>query len=486
MSLNYNETTGLRVPSGDDARALVNERWVQQFPDSELTDELSNDSKITSFVATVFILLYSALGALWNGFLRGIGLDRELRVFGFERQLSRRSTAIAYAWGNLGSTVGQGLSVLSSDNGQFEVVESATIQGMSSSALITVSAGGSNVVDYRIFAGVAIIDPAVTFPLADVVTSLLDQINVLPEYEAFDIGLSEGGDGRMLVRTLSGEALPLSPDGQRVTVTDAVAVELQSAAAMAVPTTPLTINRFGAAVGGVDGIINVDQGSIGRQRETDEEALRRHEDEIGSPGRSTRRAIRDQLRRVPGVVEAEVVLNNSDLTSADGIPPHSVEAIVQGGLDEDIAEALSTTVAGGIRSHGTEGPFVVAEPGLNELHSFTRPTPIYLTMTATVTPAAGKVISGVELARAQSAIFELLGPSGEGRLTIGKSFLPYSVCEVVRESIDMVAFVNIIVTRTSDPIGGAPIGNPLINREVPATVRQILIPQLSRISVVSA
>ena len=42
----------------------------------------------------------------------------------------------------------------------------------------------------------------------------------------------------------------------------------------------------------------------------------------------------------------------NDTTDAAGRPPHSIEIVVQGGTDEDVANIIWKNKAGGIRAYG--------------------------------------------------------------------------------------------------------------------------------------
>ena len=73
----------------------------------------------------------------------------------------------------------------------------------------------------------------------------------------------------------------------------------------------------------------------GRNRETDQEFRERYLSSVDKPGGSNTDAIRAQLLEVPGIVTAVVWENETDETDSDGLPPHSIEAIVYGGTDAD-------------------------------------------------------------------------------------------------------------------------------------------------------
>lgn len=159
------------------------------------------------------------------------------------------------------------------------------------------------------------------------------------------------------------------------------------AAAQAITTGPLVAEsgdctEIDTPVGGWDGVINLLDANVGTDIETHEALRARRDTEVAAPGTSPIPAIRAALLELDGVTSVTVFYNNTDTTDADGIPPHSVEALVRGGDDQDIWDALFANVAGGIGTHGGEvGTFTDSE-GTDHTLKFSRPTeiPIYVIM----------------------------------------------------------------------------------------------------------
>lgn len=85
----------------------------------------------------------------------------------------------------------------------------------------------------------------------------------------------------------------------------------------------------------------------GRNDETDEELRVRM---YLRDGYSTEEAIRKKLMNsVSGVSSVTVKSNRSHVVDSDGRDPHSIEVVVVGGLDQEIADALWTVQPGGIK-----------------------------------------------------------------------------------------------------------------------------------------
>lgn len=129
-------------------------------------------------------------------------------------------------------------------------------------------------------------------------------------------------------------------------------------------------------VGGWQSVINMADATPGRNVESDADLRVRREEELAAPGKSPIDAIRSDLLDVSGVTAVRVFENVTDVTDADGVPPHSVEALVQGGTDQAIFDQLLDSVAGGIRTHGTTSGTSTDEEGVVHTMKFSRPTTI--------------------------------------------------------------------------------------------------------------
>lgn len=137
-----------------------------------------------------------------------------------------------------------------------------------------------------------------------------------------------------------------------------------------------TITGIATPYTGWTAVTNAADAAAGRAAELDASLRVRREAELVTGGDSPIDAIRAALSRVSGVVIAEVVENDTeiDLRPWGGLPPHSIEAIVQGGTDAAVALALWQAKAGGIRAYGTTTASVLSASGSTRSVSFTRPT----------------------------------------------------------------------------------------------------------------
>lgn len=164
-------------------------------------------------------------------------------------------------------------------------------------------------------------------------------------------------------------------------------------------------------------VINLLDATLGAFKMADQDLRILREREIAAGGVGPIPAIRRALSRVANVESVTVFYNNTELTNGDGIPPKSVEAMVEGGLDQAIINALFANVAGGIRFHGSgpgmvTGTFVDSQ-GTSHTIKFTRPelVPIYLNITVEV-DAATFPANGADLIKLAIVTWGDLQPAG--------------------------------------------------------------------------
>ena len=87
--------------------------------------------------------------------------------------------------------------------------------------------------------------------------------------------------------------------------------------------------------------------------------------------------VSELLNNVSNIESASGYENDTDMTDARGLPPHSVEIIVEGGGEQEIASAILMRKAGGIWTHGSIKVSVPTDYGDSVDIRFNRPERIY-------------------------------------------------------------------------------------------------------------
>jgi len=99
-------------------------------------------------------------------------------------------------------------------------------------------------------------------------------------------------------------------------------------------------------------VTNVADASPGALEETDADLRIRRELAANQTGNSSPSAIHRRLADIDGVTEVSVLQNTDDTTDSQGIPPHSLWAIVNGGVESVVGQTLFENVGGGVGFYG--------------------------------------------------------------------------------------------------------------------------------------
>lgn len=149
-----------------------------------------------------------------------------------------------------------------------------------------------------------------------------------------------------------------------------------------VPANALTIIE--TPVSGWLSVNNRDSGDTGRNIETDIELRIRRNESLRLSGSGTVEAIRSRLLNLDGVITASITENTSDI-QVGNLPPHSFEALVEGGDENDIGSVLWNYKPAGILAYGEIDVVVNDSTGAQQVVSFSRPTTLYVYITINIT-----------------------------------------------------------------------------------------------------
>lgn len=112
----------------------------------------------------------------------------------------------------------------------------------------------------------------------------------------------------------------------------------------------------------------------GRPIETDEELRRRQSISTAIPSQNMVNSTIAGIASVSGVTQYKVYENDTNATDKNGIPSHSIAAVVEGGLDEAIAEQIYLRKGPGCGTHGTTAITYTNSDGLKNEIRFFRPS----------------------------------------------------------------------------------------------------------------
>jgi len=158
--------------------------------------------------------------------------------------------------------------------------------------------------------------------------------------------------------------------------------------ALILPATSL--NTIDTQIFGWDAVSNLLQGLTGRALEDDVDLRLRMRQSTGILGAGTVESIRSRIQQgVEGVTQVNVFENRTDVT-VDGRTPHSFEAVVQGGADQDIGDLIFIVKPAGIETIKADPPdgvsvVVIDSNGDPQTINFSRPKDQFAHVRVTLT-----------------------------------------------------------------------------------------------------
>lgn len=162
---------------------------------------------------------------------------------------------------------------------------------------------------------------------------------------------------------------------------------------------------------GVDSVTNLEPTSGGRNKQSDADAIKRYYDSLSRGGSSTVESIRATLLDVEGVRDA-IVLENDTMDTVDGLPPKCIAPFVNGGNDQDVANAImGQSKAGGIQSFGSTIAIYIDSLGNEKPVGFTRPDIVQIYVNAELETNSSFPVDGNQLVR--NAIIKYIGGQDE-------------------------------------------------------------------------
>ncbi|MEO4053365.1 baseplate J/gp47 family protein [Solibacillus sp. CAU 1738] len=178
---------------------------------------------------------------------------------------------------------------------------------------------------------------------------------------------------------------------------------------------------------GINLVTNSDAFFNGQDEETDPELQDRYYYSLGKVGARRVESIEaNVLDEVEGVRSAIAIENDTNIVDADGRPPNSVETVVLGGLDEDVAMAIFRKKGGGIRAYGSTVYSFTDNRGITHEIGFTRATSIVVYVRVHVKKNNQYPLSGDKLVVEQ--IVKYIGGTYNGTLYKGVGMSTNVIC----------------------------------------------------------
>lgn len=277
-----------------------------------------------------------------------------------------------------------------------------------------------------------------------------------------------------VVLTLTGTNGTVIPAGSQVEIVDSVErFETLTAAtiaggtaqvnAQAIETGPIeaaagTLTTIFTPVTGWSTVTNADDATPGLNEETNEELRARRARSTALSGQNIIDAISAQIEALPDVISVLVLENDTAVDpDANGVPAHSVEAIVRGGADADIAGVLLQNKIPGIPFVGnTNVPGILDSQGVPVDINYTSPTEVSIQVEITLVTTTDYPSDG------DDQIVQNIIDYAAGTLVVGRGF-GVNDNVVLSELYTPINFVpghsvtNLRISKVGEPLGTANI-----------------------------
>lgn len=157
-----------------------------------------------------------------------------------------------------------------------------------------------------------------------------------------------------------------------------------------------TITNISNSISGWDSVDNPTDGSEGGDEETDDELRERFFTSRNATAQNTVDAIYSNLLAIDNVASVLVRENTTDDVDGDGLPAHSVNAVIRGGNSTEIAEVLWVNKPAGIPLYGSTEVEITDSQGNTQVIKFDRPTNIPIFISITITDDGSFAEDGVQ------------------------------------------------------------------------------------------
>lgn len=125
---------------------------------------------------------------------------------------------------------------------------------------------------------------------------------------------------------------------------------------------------------GWNGVYNAESAKLGSEVENDSQLRKRQSLSTAQPSQTLLEGTRGAIAQLEGVTRSKVYENDTNLVDSRGLPPHSITCVVEGGNDEEIANAIFIHKGPGCYTNGNVIVNITDSKGQVTPIRFFRPT----------------------------------------------------------------------------------------------------------------
>ena len=196
---------------------------------------------------------------------------------------------------------------------------------------------------------------------------------------------------------------------------------------------------------GFDSVTNLLEPTYGRKAETDIELRQSYIAKSALRSNTMIESIvAELLNNIANVESASGYENDNDYTDERGLPPHSVEIIVEGGDNSEIAQAILRRKAGGIQTYGSVVVNVPGEYGDSIPVRFNRPEYLYTWLKLVLHGDSGKLPTNYAQLTTQSLLED------KAQFVAGTSLLTQLLTDGIYSLVAGLTYVDIYTAYSTD------------------------------------
>lgn len=458
----------------------------------DLTEEFGFDVALNpqSFLNVLTTNFADRLAQLWEvaeqtyfahypSTAEGVSLDFAAQFGGLTRERDQQTAYTVLCTGKDGTLIGDGTRIASNTTPQifFKSMQDfeLTREAFNKASVSVVSASDDTVYTVTINGDACVYRSGVSATAAEILLGLQEQITatVGDDFEAVAedtvLNISCRSDRKT-------NHLSLSENLTTETVSCLFTFHSEDFGKIVLPAGSIT--EIVTTIVGFEACSNLSSPTYGRLRETDIEFRQSYLQKIAS--RSTmmlESVVAGILENVENVSSASGYENDSSETDAEGRPPHSIEIVVDGGSDVDIAAQILKNKAAGIATYGSVEVDVPDLFGGVVVVRFNRPQPVYVWLKVDVTKNPSQPMPPNYADLIKQAIVEKSTDQKAGSAVLTQDFY-----EGIKAKCSGIAYIDISAfsTTKSDSV---PTEGDYTERNVFVTSRQKAVIDTDRIEV---
>ena len=323
-------------------------------------------------------------GAMYPHTASGVSLDNASALAGITPISAEETTVVCTCYGTDGTAIPYGAQISSASNSNivFQCVDSSAIISATSACDVGITLESVSAETYTVT-----IDgtphsytASGTETIAQVLTALGSSITeVTANVENDVLELVESNQENTFSCSISAD-LTFEHIGSPVTF------ECMTTGAITPAIGDLT--DIVTTYAGWDSVSNNVPANTGREAESDTALRQRWNNSLYTRSVGMTDSIASALLTLNGVTSAYVYENDQDTTDADGRPPHSIEAVVNGGEVDEIGLVIWQKKSAGIDTYGSQSVSINDSQGFPHTIHFNRPlvVPVYLDISVTEYP----------------------------------------------------------------------------------------------------